>query len=224
MTSVSAISAARICIICSLLGAASPLQADAPLPPLQNGDLVFQTSTSSQSAAILAATGSPFTHMGIIRLAANGVFVIEAAGTVTETPLADWIARGVQDRVAIYRDPALPPADAERVVTEALQYVGRPYDIFFSFGNDAIYCSELPYLAYRQVGISLGAVQTLADLNFDTPAVRALIADRWQRHSECTVQGLGFDDCYTYILTQDMVTPAAIANDPQLTLIYSDFP
>ncbi|WP_198931589.1 YiiX/YebB-like N1pC/P60 family cysteine hydrolase, partial [Rhizobium rhizosphaerae] len=153
----------KLLVVCGLLlvlglGAAWAMSRSLPdLPPLKDGDLIFQTSTSNQSLAILAATASAYSHMGIVRLTESGPVVIEAAGRVRETPLAAWIARGVLRRVAVYRDPALTPEDAERVLARARTLYGRPYDIFFSFDNDAIYCSELPYLAFQAVGLSLGS-------------------------------------------------------------------
>jgi hypothetical protein len=77
------------------------------LPPLQDGDLIFQTSTSGQSSAILIATADPFSHMGIIKNDGTGIKVIEAASIVKETPLQEWINRGLLKRLAIYRDPDL---------------------------------------------------------------------------------------------------------------------
>ncbi|MBM7045168.1 hypothetical protein JTP94_08340 [Rhizobium lusitanum] len=74
-------------------------------PPLQDGDLIFQTSTSSQSSAIIFATGSAFSHMGIIKNDSGAITVIEAAARVKETPLKTWVNRGLLRRVAIYRDP-----------------------------------------------------------------------------------------------------------------------
>jgi hypothetical protein len=56
---------------------------------------------------------------------------------------------------------------AEQIVTAAGNLYGKPYDIFFSFNNDAIYCGELPYLAYRAAGISIGKIQKVADLHVD---------------------------------------------------------
>jgi hypothetical protein len=56
---------------------------------------------------------------------------------------------------------------AEQIVPAAGNMYGKPYDIFFSFNNDAIYCSELPYLAYRAAGISIGKIQKGADLHVD---------------------------------------------------------
>src|SRR5262245_23563449 len=82
-------------------------------PPLKDGDLIFQTSTSSQSAAILIATLDPYTHMGIIKHEGDDIVVIEAGGRVKETPLKEWVNRGVLKRVAIDRDPDLTQEQAD---------------------------------------------------------------------------------------------------------------
>jgi hypothetical protein len=193
-------------------------------PPLRDGDLVFQTSKSSQSGAIFVATANAFTHMGIIKNNEGKISVIEAGSTVREIPLKAWVNRGVMARVAIYRDPALTPEQAKRVLSAARALYGRAYDIFFSFNNDAIYCSELPYLAYKAAGISIGKLQKISELHFDNVLVRNLIRQRWQRHAECTSRGYNFDQCFSYILNQDLVTPASIAADPRFKLVYSNYP
>ncbi|MFZ4541927.1 MAG: YiiX/YebB-like N1pC/P60 family cysteine hydrolase [Rickettsiales bacterium] len=193
-------------------------------PPLQDGDLIFHTSRSSQSGAILIATADPFTHMGIIRNDGENDVVIEAAGKVKETPLRDWVNRGLLERVAIYRDPELTPAQAKQIIAAAKSYYGKSYDIFFSFNNDNIYCSELPYLAYKKAGISIGKVQKVSELNFDNALVRKLIKQRWQRHTECATRKYDFEQCYDFILNQDLVTPASIANDAKFEKIYSNYP
>lgn len=62
--------------------------------PLHDGDIVFQTSQAAQSLAVQKATGSRYSHMGIIILREGKPFVFEAAHTVQYTPLNNWIARG----------------------------------------------------------------------------------------------------------------------------------
>ena len=214
------------CLIFVLgLGAGWAMTRSLPdLPPLNDGDLIFHTSTSNQSLAILVSTASAYTHMGIIRLTASGPVVIEAAGQVRETPLSQWVARGVLRRVAIYRDPDLTPAEIGAVLAGAKALYSRPYDIHFSFDNDAIYCSELPYLAFRKAGLSLGRVQTVGDLHTDNFLVTALIRKRWQSYTPCTAKGLDFDQCRTAILAQPLVTPISIARDARLRQVYSNYP
>lgn len=193
-------------------------------PELHNGDLIFQTATSKQAPAILVATASPFTHMGMIKKDDNRFVVIEAIGTVQETPLQQWIDRGVLQRVAIYRDPTLTPEQAQQIISSATTYYGKPYDRFFSFHNDALYCSELPYLTYKALGHSLGTVQKVSELNFDNMVVKKMIKQRWKNHPECKDQHHDFEQCYERILHQELITPAAIANDARLENIYSNYP
>ena len=198
--------------------------ANGDFPPLQDGDLVFQTSTSSQSSAILIATADPYSHMGIVKNDGKAIKVVEAAGTVKETALQEWINRGLLKRVAVYRDPDLTQEQAKRILAAARELYGKPYDIFFSFNNDAIYCSELPYLAYRAAGLSVGKIQKVSSLHFDNFFVRKLIQQRWQHDSECTSRQFDFEQCYKYILDQDLITPASIANDGKFKKIYSNYP
>ncbi len=77
-------------------------------------------------------------------------------------------------RIAIYRDPELTERQAAQIIAAAKLLYGKPYDIFFSLNNDAIYCSELPYLAYNAAGLSIGKVEKVSDLHFDNALVRRL--------------------------------------------------
>lgn len=194
------------------------------LPELRTGDLIFQTSGSNQSAAILFATGSLFTHMGVIKKTGGNIVVVEAAGTVRETALSEWIERGRLNRVAVYRKQDLDDALAHKIVASMERYYGKPYDVFFSFSNDAIYCSELPFLAYREAGIQLGLVQRVSDLNVDNVLVKSLIKRRWKSHVPCRAEGLNFEQCYNQILSQQLITPVSIAEDSKLQLVFSNYP
>lgn len=191
-------------------------------PAPHDGDLIFQTSQSRQSAAILAATGSNFTHMGIVHLRDGEPYVIEAYSTVAETPLAEWIARGEGSRFSLYRVAHLSPEQATEAIDAALDYIGRPYDPFFRIGDDAIYCSELVRLAFAKAGIQLGEEETIGDLDVDSPAVRTIFAERWQKHPDCA-DAADAHECWERMLSQTIVTPASIANDGKLVLVDSNF-
>ena len=60
--------------------------------PLRDGDIIFHTSRSAQSAAIQRATHSPYSHMGVVLYRDGKPFVFEAIATVRYTPLANWIS------------------------------------------------------------------------------------------------------------------------------------
>ncbi|UWU25129.1 YiiX/YebB-like N1pC/P60 family cysteine hydrolase (plasmid) [Rhizobium sp. CB3060] len=220
MKKLTAIAILCVCLVVGTLYA----MAGGDYPPLKDGDLIFQTSTSNQSSAIIFATGSAFSHMGIIKNDNGAITVIEAGAKVKETPLKTWVNRGLLRQVAIYRDPRLTPETARQLLSYARTLYGKPYDLFFSFNNDAIYCSELPYLTYKAAGIEIGKVQKISELHIDNMLVRNLVQSRWQRDSECTERGYDFDQCYKYILNQSLVTPVSIANDPNLRMIYSNYP
>ncbi len=195
-----------------------------PLPPLKDGDLIFQTSLHPQSGGILVGTRSLYSHMGIIKKDSIGYVVIEAADKVRETPLGTWISRGALKRISIYRDIALSEDETAHMFAAAKELYGRPYDIFFSFSPDTMYCSEVVYLAYKGAGIPLGKVQKVSELHFDNPWVKELIEQRWRRHPECAARHYNFEQCYQHILDQELVSPASIAADKRLTRIYTNYP
>lgn len=196
------------------------------LPALRTGDLVFQESGSGQTIAIALASRSLYTHTGIVEIRPDGqLYVIEAAQFVQSTPLAEWIARGTAGRITIKRLRGLTEQDAQKILSAAHTYDGRPYDFFFHEDAESIYCSELVQRAFAEgAGLTVGRVQTPRDLNIDNTAVRTLIENRWQKHPLCQEQGAkSFEACYEIILGQRLVTPAAIARDAQLDLVFSNF-
>lgn len=196
------------------------------LPALKTGDLVFQIAGSTQAKAIALASHSLYTHVGIIELNRDGrPQVIEAAQSVRTTPFEAWIERGAAGRITIKRLKGLTEADAAKVARAAHTHDGKPYDIFFWHDRDAIYCSELVRLAFQDgVGMALGKEERVKDLNIDNAAVRALIEARWRRHPACiAAKAESFKRCYALILDQTLVTPASVARDDKLEMVYSNF-
>jgi hypothetical protein len=155
-----------------------------PTPAVRDGDLIFQTSRSSQSLAIQRATGSPYSHMGLIFIRDGQPYVFEAVATVRLTPLDRWIARGEGHHFVLKRlrnaDTVLDPGGINRLHTAALRLAGRPYDLTFEWSDDRIYCSELVWKAYdRGLGIDIGALQTLREFNLTDPIVQAKMRERY---------------------------------------------
>jgi hypothetical protein len=70
---------------------------------IMEGDIIFQTSLSSQSKAIQLATKSKYSHVGIIFKEKGKFYVFEAAKTVKMTPLDEWIKRGKDEKYVIKR-------------------------------------------------------------------------------------------------------------------------
>lgn len=196
------------------------------LPPLKTGDIVFQTTNTTQTLAILFASGSIYAHTGLVNVSADGsVTVIEAAEPVREVPLDEWIDQGVGGRITIKRLPELSDEQAKRVIESARTHKGKPYDFLFHFDRDTIYCSELVYYAFQDgAKLDLGEVDRISDLNVDNFAVQKIIEQRWQDHPVCQEQGAtDYETCYDVIMSQTIITPAALAEDKRLELIFSNY-
>src|SRR4051812_30589349 len=71
--------------------------------PLRDGDIIFHTSRSAQSAAIQRATHSRWSHMGFVVFRERHPYVFEAVATVRYTPLAQWTARGEHGKYVVKR-------------------------------------------------------------------------------------------------------------------------
>lgn len=172
----------RIGLACILL-AASGCASAGPSPKLRDGDIVFQASQTSQSEALRRATGSSWTHVGVIFLENGAPVVLEAVGPVKLTPLDEWIRRGVEGRHVVKRladRDGLAPEEAARLKAAALRHLGRPYDFTFEWSDERIYCSELVWKAYKSaLGIEVGALQRLGEFNLADPVVAAKLAERY---------------------------------------------
>lgn len=67
-------------------------------------------------------------------------------GGVRSVDFTKWLYQ--VDGVALIR-PSLPQYIRTRAAAAVLKFIGTGYDYVFKFGSENIYCSELPYLAYR---------------------------------------------------------------------------
>ena len=175
---------------------------------LQDGDLVFQTSKSSQSAAIQLATHSKFSHVGIVYQNARAPFVYEAIGPVTSTPLATWIARGegrhyTAKRLADRSKLDAPTLAAMRAAGK--KYAGKPYDFTFEWSDDRIYCSELVWKIFHEgAGIDLAPLAKLRDFDLSSPTVKTAIAQRYGANVP---------------LDETVISPQALADSPFLVTV-----
>lgn len=151
---------------------------------LQDGDIIFHTSTSSQSKVIQAATHSRYSHMGIIYHKNNKSYVFEAIQPVKLTPLQDWIKRGKGQHYVIKRlknsEKFLTPAVIDQMKEEGCKYLGKNYDSYFEWSDERIYCSELVWKIYKNVlNIKLGELQRIRDFDLSHPEVKEKLKERY---------------------------------------------
>ncbi len=152
---------------------------------IQNGDIIFQTSKSSQSKAIQLATKSKYSHMGIIYKVNDQFFVYEAVQPVKMTELNQWINRGENQHYVVKR---LKNAN-EFLTSESLakmrkigeKYKGKNYDVYFEWSDDKIYCSELVWKIYKEaLNIEIGKLEKLSDFDLSSDIVQQKMKERYK--------------------------------------------
>lgn len=141
---------------------------------LQEGDIVFIESQSSQSPYIKIGTMSKWTHCGIVVNTPEGLKVLEASKTVRLTPFANFIGAAKNDNWCIRR-----PQQRITVSIDYHKYLGQPYDLEFKFDNGKMYCSELVWLIYKEHGIELCKPRKVSSFAMTRiPKVKMLMAKR----------------------------------------------
>ena len=117
---------------------------------IQEGDVVFIESQSSQSPYIKVGTMSKWTHCGVVVNTPQGMKVLEASKTVRLTPFAKFIGSAKNENWMVKR----PKRKLPEPISYS-KYLGMPYDLEFKFNNGKMYCSELVWLIYQDQGIVL---------------------------------------------------------------------
>ena len=154
---------------------------------IMDGDLIFQTSLSSQSKAVQLATRSVYSHCGIIYKEGNKYYVFEAIQPVKRTPLNKWIARGQGGKYVIKRlknaNEVLSLETLQKMKKVGDQFKGKNYDLTFEWSDDRIYCSELIWKVYqRGAGIELGKLEKLSSFDLTSKTVRQKMKERYGDH------------------------------------------
>jgi hypothetical protein len=119
----------------------------------QTGDFLFQNLDCGELCdAIEAVTegynGQKFSHIGLVYMRDDSVYVIEAIGeNVHLTPIIDFLERGdnpiVHARLKKLYANLIPEA-----IQFSLTQLGIAYDDPFLYNNGKYYCSELIYDAF----------------------------------------------------------------------------
>lgn len=196
-------------LVIGMLAPLSRASGDPTASGVKDGDIIFHSSRSSQSLAIQRATGSRYSHMGIIFIVNGAPMVFEAVQTVRYTPLGKWTARGEGGHFVVKRladgDRLLTPETLRRLREQAAKFKGKPYDLTFEWSDDRIYCSELVWKIYeRALGIRIGSLQHLRDFRLDEPMVRKKMNERYGSKIP---------------LNEPVIAPSAMFNAPNLLTV-----
>jgi hypothetical protein len=148
------------------------------------GDIVFQDLESTQGQALKLATGSQYTHCGIV-FETNGNFVVyDAVGPVRMIPLQEWIRKGVNQHFVAKRLDTLrqnlTKETLEQMRKVAERHLGKEYDPVFDWGDEQMYCSEFVWKVYQEgMGLELTPLRQLGSFQLDHPIVKAKLRERY---------------------------------------------
>ena len=120
------------------------------LAALREGDIIFIETESFQSKYVKMGMLSIWSHCGIAVDTPEGVQIMEADSTVRILPVERFVAKSVGGKYIIKR----PEQQLSKPI-EQQKWLGRWYDLKFSFDNEEVYCSELVWLIYKNQGIEL---------------------------------------------------------------------
>lgn len=175
----------------------------------ENGDVIFHTSKSRQSQMISDVTKSKLTHVGIVFVSNGKSYVYEAVQPVKLTPLNEWINRGVDSKYISMRSKTkLSNEELKDMKSYGEKQMGKGYDIKFQWSDSKMYCSELVYKIYEQVGVSLSDKNTFKDYDLDSKSAQDAIKKRY---------GTNID------LNEIVVTPVDLRNSSKLKVVFNNY-
>jgi len=126
----------------------------------QSGDLVFQDLDCGDLCDAIetvtpAVDNKHFSHVGLVYVAGDSVYVIEAIGkNVHLTGITTFMQRQLdtagRPKVVVGRLKNAHKRLTPRALGFALSQNGKPYDDTFLYDNGKYYCSELIYDAYKE--------------------------------------------------------------------------
>lgn len=149
--------------------------------PLQTGDIVFQDTGGMQGAAIEAATGSNFTHCGVVFESKGTLYVLEAVEPVSIVTLKDWKKRSSVFHARRLKNTAkLDQTTVNKAAVWGKKQLGKPYDLLFEWDDDSLYCSELVWKIYKEsAGITLCKPKSFESYFLEDEVVRQVIRQRY---------------------------------------------
>ncbi len=120
---------------------------------LKSGDLLFQKMNCGELCdAIHAVTegyqGNDFSHLGLVVIENDSIFIIEAAGNAVRKVTLEQFSKNTQTTMFIGRVKSKYQKLIPQVISFAKQQIGIPYDDDYLYDNGKYYCSELIYDAF----------------------------------------------------------------------------
>jgi hypothetical protein len=111
---------------------------------IEAGDVVFQDlACGPRCDRIREVTHSRYSHVGIVVVEDGERVVWEAFHPVGPTPLVEWVSRGRERHVAVYRFVPSLRVQLPLIFEQIRKMQGLAYDGDYQWDDERIYCSEL---------------------------------------------------------------------------------
>jgi hypothetical protein len=148
---------------------------------LQTGDIVFQDTGGEQGAAVKAATGSNYTHCGVVFEQDGKLYVLEAVQPVSVVTLDNFRKRSRIFHARRLQDQGkLNQKALQKALNWGRSQLGKDYDLMFQWDDETLYCSELVWKIYKKsTDQELCQPKTFKSYFLDRPEVRRVIAQRY---------------------------------------------
>lgn len=177
----------------------------------QTGDVIFQSSKSGQGHAIQLATGSKYSHVGLILMMKGEPVVFEAVQPVKLTALEEFTSRG-DGHFVVTRlkgaDTLLTDSVKDLMHAQVNDHLGKPYDIHFDWSDKKLYCSELVWKVYKTAtGLEVGELKPLKEYDLSHPIVKETMEARYG-------DNIPWDE--------PMISPGAIYDSPMFEIIRNE--
>lgn len=173
-------------VICNLVFLALILCSFCPIQDkrkLKTGDILFITSSSGQGKAIQLATKSKFTHVGVVFIEDEKVYVYHAVEPVMKSTLAEFLNFSEDGKYTAKRlkdQSLLNTTTSEKMRQMASNLLGKHYDIYFNWKDDEWYCSEFVWKLFdRNCHLEIGALRPLKDFDLSSDVVKAVMKKRY---------------------------------------------
>lgn len=132
---------------------------------LETGDVVFQYTNTRVAAVTESVTDSPVTHAGIVIKRGKNLMILEAGRKVKFTSVKNFIRKSKNGWFAVQRPvKKLTPEQKAKLIKNSKKWLGKPYDIRFAWDSKKIYCTELVYKMYKEIGIEISDLETKGDI------------------------------------------------------------
>lgn len=148
---------------------------------LQTGDIVFQELGGPQGEAVKAATGSPYTHCGVVFEQNRILYVLEAVQPVSVVTLEAFQRRSRLFHARRLKNPdVLNAKNLAKALTWGRQQIGKNYDPLFRWDDENLYCSELVWKIYQKAAkVELCPTKTFQSYFLQNPEVQRIIRQRY---------------------------------------------